>query len=319
VFFKRKPKNRRLGREHVLDVKVRSSVVRATRARMAAIAFGTLLGTVLGLFLLWRTGEWALNRLVYENRAFAIQQLDIQSDGVISIEQLRRWAGVSAGQNLFALDLVRVKRNLELAPPIQSASVERILPRTLRIRILERDPIAQISMARPRPEGGIEWDTFQLDAEGYVMSPLAPSQRSAPAAQAADILPAISGINAQELLPGRRIEAPQVQAALELVTDFEQSPMRGLADIRRIDVSSPEALVVTTGQGSEVTFGLTGIEQQIRRWRAVFDKAQKMGKAIASLDLAVTNNVPARWLEASALPPSSPRLPKQARAKKKHV
>jgi len=319
MLFKRKPKNRRLGREYVLDVKVRSSVVRATRVRIASIALGSLLGAVLGIYLLWRTGEWTLNRLVYENRSFAIQDLDIQTDGVISIEQLRRWAGVSPGQNLFALDLARVKRNLELAPPIASASVERVLPRTLRLLILERDPIAQISVARPRPEGGIEWDVFQLDAEGYVMPPLSSNQRSAPAPQPADILPAISGIGSQELRPGKRLEAPQVVAALELVTDFEQSPMRGLADLKRIDVSSPEALVVTTGQGSEITFGLTGIEQQIRRWRAVFDAAQKTGKAIASLDLAVTNNLPARWLEASSVPPSSPRLPKQARIKKKHV
>jgi hypothetical protein len=245
--------------------------------------------------------------------------LDIQTDGVISVEQLRRWAGVSTGQNLFALDLVRVKRNLELAPPIQSASVERILPRTLRIRIFERDPIAQISAARPVPEGGVGWDNFQLDSEGYVMTPLAPNQRSASAAQSADVLPVISGINAQALRPGRRLDSPQVQAALELIIAFEQSPMRGLADLKSIDVSSADALLVTTGQGSEITFGLTGIEHQIRRWRSVTDAAQKMGKAIASLDLAVTNNVPARWLEASALPPSTPKLPKQARTKKKHV
>ena len=95
--------------------------------------------------------------------------------------------------------------------------------------------------------------------------------------------------------------------------------MAGLVDLRRIDVSSPEVLVVTTGQNSEVTFGLPDPEQQLRRWRDIFDLGQKMNKVIASLDLAVTNNIPARWLEASALPPAAPKSAKPLRSGKKHV
>ena len=38
-----------------------------------------------------------------------------------------------------------------------------------------------------------------------------------------------------------------------------------------------------------------------------------------TLDLAVTNNIPLRWLEASAVPPAAPKSPKPLRPKKKHV
>jgi hypothetical protein len=44
-----------------------------------------------------------------------------------------------------------------------------------------------------------------------------------------------------------------------------------------------------------------------------------MSKAIGTLDLAVTNNIPARWLEASAVPPAAPKSAKLLRLKKKHV
>jgi hypothetical protein len=44
-----------------------------------------------------------------------------------------------------------------------------------------------------------------------------------------------------------------------------------------------------------------------------------MNKVIATLDLAVPNNVPARWLEASALPPSTPKTAKPLRIRKKNV
>ena len=94
--------------------------------------------------------------MVYENKAFAIEEIDVQTDGVISVDQLRRWAGVKPEENLLALDLARVKRDLELVPLVQSVSVERILPHTLRIRVTEREPIAQVNVPRPRPSGGVE-------------------------------------------------------------------------------------------------------------------------------------------------------------------
>ena len=74
--------------------------------------------------------------------------------------------------------------------------------------------------------------------------------------------------------------------------------MAGLVDLRRIDVSAPGVVVVTTGQGGEITFGLDNLEQQLRRWREIYDLGQRMNKTVASLDLAVANNVPVRWMEA---------------------
>src|SRR6185369_3766387 len=128
MWFSRKQKNRRLSRGYVLDVKLRSDQVRASRLRLGALTGGVLCGTLFGLYLLWLAGAWVLDALVYENRAFAIEQIDVQTDGVISTDQLRRWAGVKPGENLLALDLARVKRDLELVPLISSVSIERVLP-----------------------------------------------------------------------------------------------------------------------------------------------------------------------------------------------
>ena len=318
--FKRKSKNRRLWRRpDVLEVKVRSKVVRAARTRLAAISLGVIFGTVFGLFVLWRLGEWTLDQLVYDNKSFAIQQIEVHTDGVISPEQLRRWSGVRSGQNLLALDLARVKHDLENWPMVKTASVERILPGTLRVRVTEREPVAQVSLLQPRNGGGLEQRIFYLDAEGFVLEPLDPRQRAVPLGQASEQLPLIIGLNPSELQPGRRMDSGQVQAALKLIAEFEQSPMAGLVDLRRIDVSAPQVLVVTTGQGSEITLGLADLEQQLRRWHAIFDKGQKQNQAIATLDLAVSNHIPARWLEASAVPLAAPKLPKPIRNKKKHV
>jgi cell division septal protein FtsQ len=319
MWFKREIKNRRLNRGHLLDVKVRSDQVRATRTRLAAIASGVLFGTVFGLYLFWRTGEWALDKFVYENSEFAIQNIQVQTDGVIVPDQLRRWSGVKPGANLIALDLASVKRNLELVSMIDSVSVERILPRTLKIRVTERKPVAQINVPRVVASGEIAVSVFQLGADGFMMQPLDPRLCVLPLSQINEQLPVITGLNVYQLQPGRRVESPQVQAALRLIGAFNHSPMAGLVDLRRIDVSSPQVIVATTGQGSEITFGLDNLEQQLRRWRGIYDLGQSKDKIIASADLAVTDNIPVLWMELGAAPGTPPKIVNPAHSRRKNV
>ena len=288
MWFKREQnKNRRLHRHHVLDVKLRSDQVQATRLRLVLLALIVPFVTVLALYLVWRVGEATLNAFVYDNADFAIQQIDVQTDGVIAPEQLRRWARVKPGANLIALDLAAVKRNLELVSVIDSVSVERVLPRTLKIRVTERDPVAQVNVPRADGAGGIAVSVFQLDADGMVMQPLDPRLSTVPLAKMNSQLPVITGVNIFQLQPGRRMELPQVQAALQLITAFAKSPMAGLADLRRVDVSAPGVVVVTTGQGSEVTFGLQNFNQQLQNWRDACSWSAARQKSYASIDLSV--------------------------------
>jgi len=300
-------------------VKLRAGQVKAARNRMLAMGLGTVFTLVLGAYLAWAAGEWALRGLVYENKAFGLRELDVQTDGVLAVDQIKRWAGVRLDDNLLALDLARVKRYLELNPRIESVSIERILPRTLRIRVAERDPIAQINIPRPNPDGGLDLGVFQIDAQGYVMLPLAPYQRAIQPPPGGEQYPFLGGLDSTDARPGRRIDLPQVQAALQLILAFEHSPMEGLADIKRIDVSSPEVLVVTTGQGSEITFGPTELDQQLRRWREIYDCGQKLNRALATLDLAISNNIPARWLEVSAATITPPRPARTVHIRRRHV
>src|SRR5258705_7962906 len=144
MWFKRTAKNGRLQRGSVLDVKLRTKQVRAARLKLAKTALAVSLGTVISLYLLWRGGVWALDQFVFNNDAFAVRDLNIQTDGSIPIAQLPQWAGVKPGANLLALDLARIKRDIELAAMIKSAAVERVLPHTLRVRLTEREPIARI-------------------------------------------------------------------------------------------------------------------------------------------------------------------------------
>jgi cell division septal protein FtsQ len=317
--FNQKPGNRRFKRGRILDVKLRSDQVRAARRRWGVLACAALFGTTLALCGIWWAVRWGMDQFVYDNPAFAITQIDAQTDGVIAPDQLRRWANVKLGDNLFRLDLARVKRDLEMVPLVGFVSVERILPRTLRIRVNEREGVVQVNVPRPNARGEVEVSVFHLDPDGYVVLPLDPRQRAKPANPPEEPLPVLTGLGLHELQPGRRLELPQVQAALRLVTEFAYSPMAGLVDLKRIDIGSPEVLVVTTGQGGEVTFGLQDLDRQFRRWAEIHNLGQRQNKSLASLDLAVTNNIPVRWLQVSTGPVTAPKAPKTLRTKRKNV
>lgn len=321
MWFRREHnKNRRLHRSHVLDVKLRSDQVRAGRVRLGLMIFLLVVGPFFGLYLLWRVGEVVLNAFVYQNSDFAIQQVEVQTDGVIAPDQIRRWSGVKPGANLIALDLGAVKRNLELVSAIDTVSVERVLPRTLKIRVTERDPIAQVDIPRADGNDGIAVSVFQLDDNGVVIQPLDPRLCTFPLGQVNPQLPVITGLNVFQLQPDRRVDLPQVQAALQLITEFGRSPMAGLVDLRQVDVSAPGVVVVTTGQGSVITFGLDNQDRQLRRWRQIYDLGLSQQRSIATADLAVENNVPVRWMMASLVPATStPKTVKPLKYRRRNV
>ncbi|MBI5388394.1 MAG: FtsQ-type POTRA domain-containing protein [Verrucomicrobia bacterium] len=299
---------------------MKASTAQVRRRRFRALFYTTTasLAVLFVLYVCYRSGEWLLNRLVYENPTYAIRTLDIQTDGVIASDQIRRWAGVKQGDNLFALDLARIKRDLELAPVIQSVAVERVLPNTLRIHVVEREPVAQIVTTVLKAGAAAQNVVYLLDAEGHAMLPLESRHRAVPVTPF-EQYPFITGANLAELSPGRQVESVQIRAAMRLIAAFEQSPMAGLVELQRIDVSSHEVIVVTTDQRSEVVLRVTDLERQLNRWRLVYETGQQQGRQIASLDLSVMDNIPLRWMDAGGVAPAGLKPKKISPYRKKHV
>src|SRR5260370_39975710 len=106
-------------------------------------------------------------------------------------------------------------------------------------------------------------------------------QRAAPPPRPIEPLPVLRGVPPNDLQPGARLDAAQVQAALRLLLAFDESPMSEMADLNTIDISARDVLLVTTTQHREVTFRSADLDQQLRRRRAVHDFSQNRGKAIA--------------------------------------
>jgi hypothetical protein len=208
---------------------------------------------------------------------------------------------VRSGENLLKLDLLRIKRDIELAPRVKAASVERFLPDTLQVRVAERVPMAQIWAWQRDGAGVTDYDCvrLQLDETGHVMSPIDGRSVVAPEKQAEWSLPVVSGIELKKLkslAPGRPAGLPKLRAALGLIGEFRRSPLAGVVDLRVIDLSQPRILRVTTGDGGQVDLSTGRLARQLNRWARIQAHGQKFGLAIETVDLSVTNNVPVRWM-----------------------
>lgn len=275
----------------------------------------------LSLFLLvmlgWKGVEYVLREAVYTNPNLAIDRIDVETDGVLSADKIREWARVKNGQNLLALDLARVKRDLELRPVVEFASAEKILPRQLRITVTERKPLAVVLLYRAASAG---FDRIYLDAAGMVIPPLMMNERSLAADPHPSVLPVLTGFNARELRPGMCVDSAQIRAALDLLIQFEKSPVAAMVELRSIDLSASQTLLATTGEGIELTFSIENYPRQLARLQTTLDYARRQNKTLASLDLAVGNYVPARWSEPSTNAPAVfPIVPQTLKPRKKHV
>ena len=221
---------------------------------------------------------------------------------------------------MFALDLQRIRRDLKLNTLIQDAAVDRVLPDLLRVRVTEREPIAQFTTwQQPSPKVSFRPMTFYLDEEGFLLMPSDLPKLSVEIAQHFEHLPRLMAVNIRELSKGKPVGPVPIQAALRLIVEFNRSPIAALADLQEIDLATSGVLEVTTPQNSRIIFGLEDFQVQLQRWQAVYEYAANAGKAIASLDLSVSNNVPARWQEVSLVPPVQTKAPKPPRYRKKHV
>jgi hypothetical protein len=112
---------------------------------------------------------------------------------------------------------------------------------------------------------------------------------------------------------------PLVQAALQLIAEYDRSPMFALVELQRVDVSEPRVLVAATAQGSRITFSPGNAGLQLQRWQQIHNLGLQQQKTIDTADLAVANNVPVRWLMAGAAPAPAPRTIRPTTIRRRHV
>ncbi len=242
--------------------------------RIAWVPLAGLAGLLLLSFLVWKTGEW----LFWGNPAYTLRKLTIHVEGqVITPLDIRNDTGLCEGTNLFALSLGQVRtRFLQKRPVAKSIVIQRKLPDTVIVNVVERVPLARLGRG----------SLYGVDREGYVF-PLRSSTRE---------FPVITGSAEGNLRPGSRVDQ-QVLGAIETLDACNRLKAGEQVKIASVDVSSKEYLELYLAAGERIRLGWPGLgqamtpeareilEKKITNLASILRASEERGRRVVNLDL----------------------------------
>jgi cell division protein FtsQ len=278
--FKEGNRRRASPRTQILLVNARVSEQRRARNHkigaivLAVVALGGLgLATVYGAN---RTGA----ALFSNNPVYTIRRIDITSNGRLRPEHIREYGKFSEGMNLFAVDIEKVRQDLERVPLVRDAEVARQLPDTLIVRVTERTAIARIGRDDKR-------FYLAVDRDGYVLGPTSRSPH----------LPIITGMRDEGLAPGSVIRESAVADALVAIDLCDDGVLAEAVRIASLDVDNPEYLDIKLAQGEHVLLSRENMKFKLDSLAEILRTASNTGDAVESVDLTVERNFPVKYKE----------------------
>jgi cell division septal protein FtsQ len=315
----RTPNPRRRRQQHLLDVKVRSR--RATQHRirnaLALVSRVTLVALVCGA--VYVGAREAARRLFFENPDYQLKTIELQTDGTLQREQVLKAADLREGENIFSVNLARVRDRIQELPQIDDVEVIRKMPSEIDVRIVERKPVAWLTSDKEISDPFVSDAAFLIDARGVLMKQkkLLPEYLG---------LPLILGCSSESLEAGKVVESSEAKAALELLRLSSRSFMQMRFQIREIDVSKTYCLVVTDKNRTRVTFGLNDLETQLQKLEQFLVYCDNSKQELETLNLVVQRNIPVTFTDTPTAvindtiePPAEPRIlkaiPVHSRAK----
>lgn len=231
------------------------------RGERFALARRIVLGTLkLVAVLACIAGAIAVGRLtrdyVRTSPAFAIATIELEGRARLEESEVLRAAGLAIGTNVFELAPEDVRARLERHPWIASAEVERRLPGTFRLRIVERTPSLVLALGP---------SLYLVDEGGSVFKEVAPGDPVD--------LPIVSGIERERFLRERAWRTALLSEIDVLLDDWRAAGLWRREPIAEIHVEADDGLVLHVGEDAmEVRLGRAPFLPKLRKLRRVLDR-----------------------------------------------
>jgi cell division septal protein FtsQ len=296
---KSRSRNRRVSnvrqrrQQHLLDVKVRSR--RATQHRVRR-AMGVISKVVLFAVMfaaIYAGMREAAKRLFFDNPEYQVKTIELQTDGTLQREQVLKAADLHEGENIFSVNLGRIRDRIQQLPQSDEVQVVRKLPGEIDIRVVERKPVAWITSEKEISDPFASDAAFLVDARGGLMKQkkLLPEYLG---------LPLILGCSSESLEAGKIVESPEAKTALELLRLSARSFLQMRFQIREIDVSKGYCLLVTDKNRARVTFRFNDLQTQLRRLEQFLAYCDDSKQELGTVNLLVQRNIPVTFAEPPA-------------------
>lgn len=233
----------------------RKAVERSRRRKMF-----TRLAVLVALLVL----VWA----VLWSPLLAVRHLELHGVRHTTPQEVLDVTALGDGTNILRLSTDRVRDRIETLPWVKSASVARVLPGTLRIRITEREPALVLAL------GAAHWI---VDKSGRV---LAPGKKEG--------LPVLAGADVDGVRIGLDIATDQLVGGLRVYRSLSRSVQH---DVAAIFAPTPERITLALVDGSQVRYGPAEmLKAKSSVLKSLLHRLERDGTTASYIDLRVPSN-----------------------------
>jgi len=211
-------------------------------------------------------------RAVQSHPYFRVGRVLVSGAGsLVSVSELRDWLGIRRGESVWSVDLAELRARAEAHPMIRAATVRRVFPDTLEIRVRERRPAAITVLD----------DLYYVDRRGDTFGPLTDRHNRD--------FPIFTGL--ADGGDGQRRWA--LRRALHLLRRSGARP--GGIEISEMHLDPQEGLILYPDRPRVPVFlGWCGWERRLRRAERVLSKWDESSQRLARIDLRFRDQVVVR-------------------------
>jgi cell division protein FtsQ len=200
---------------------------------------------------------------------FALTRIEVQGAVYAQPDKIRAVFVKDVNSSIFAIPLVERRRHLLAVDWVQTASVTRIWPDRLIVKVTERRPVAFARM--PTAGSTRHWLTL-IDAEGVLLS-IPPKVRFR--------LPVMSGVTEEQTEQQR---CDRVEAVNHLLADLGPQA-RDISEVNAANLQEMKVIAYVQGRGYELWLGDQHFRSRYANFISHFSDIRRHSENASAFDL----------------------------------
>lgn len=264
--------------------------------------------------------KWVNEAIFIKNGEFVLKHLEIESDGMLTQENLAEISNVAPGMSLMEIDLDGIRNRIEKLAIVEEAMISREMPDRIRIQVKERVPVAWLSCPPLGIRPGDMERGYLIDSKGVLFRCLGLDEET-------NGLPLIETFKMEEPKEGDFFAADGAESALALLASAGDLNGFENMNVHEIRLRNEWSIQCFYRSGLQVTFARHEIKRGIEDLKMILSRSGQFGTALATVNVAAAENIPvtfagpfdAQSLHAIAKPLSQTTRAPAEDSKQKHL
>jgi cell division protein FtsQ len=211
------------------------------------------------------TGLAAIVWIVFFSPFLAVSEVEVVGGRHVTASEITVAAGLDERSNLLLLSTAEVAQAVGELAWVERAEVDRKLPGTLRVNIVERIPALALQVSEAR---------WTIDRRGRVLAPGAPKR-----------LPTVAAVSDEEIAVGERVTSAEVQGALAV---FRTIPDRLRANLEAVFAPGSERISLSLESGLLIRLGAAEkLRAKSSVLTALLGRIKREGVSVGYVDVRV--------------------------------